>query len=150
MNSTCLAYEEYCSLSVTRVWTRVWASIFHIWFSLYRRPAFYVYFVIKFMCAAVILRLDLEFKKPSETVVKDFKAIITTPEISMFLLMTFLAGNLVLYILIDATLRTKQEPLSFYYFITNYCFCSNMLKVLSTLYEVSFDAVSVHVVNLYR
>ncbi|KAA0185186.1 hypothetical protein HAZT_HAZT007759, partial [Hyalella azteca] len=56
------------------------------------RPAFYVYFAVKLICTAIILTMNLEFKKPSERVIKDFKSIITNQEIFCFLVMCFVAG----------------------------------------------------------
>ncbi|KAF2367900.1 Major facilitator superfamily associated domain [Trinorchestia longiramus] len=56
------------------------------------RPAFYLYFAVKLICAGVILMMNLEFKQPSQRVIKDFTSAITNYEICCFLIMCFVAG----------------------------------------------------------
>ncbi|XP_076033207.1 major facilitator superfamily domain-containing protein 6-like [Oratosquilla oratoria] len=55
-------------------------------------PAFYMYFCIKMVAAGIILLVNLEFKKPSNSVLKDFKKIIVQPQIITFLSVMLVSG----------------------------------------------------------
>ncbi|KAK8392898.1 hypothetical protein O3P69_013132 [Scylla paramamosain] len=56
------------------------------------RPAFYLYCALKVMGAAVILFLDLDFRKPSNKVLKDFRGLLKKPEILAFLVVMLISG----------------------------------------------------------
>lgn len=57
------------------------------------RPAFYLYFALKVVGAIVILFLDLNFRKPSNKVLKDFRGLLKTPEIIAFLIVMLISGT---------------------------------------------------------
>ncbi|KAL7638051.1 UNVERIFIED_CONTAM: hypothetical protein RMT77_011676 [Armadillidium vulgare] len=57
------------------------------------RPCFYMYCIIQLVCALSFLWIDLNFKQPSESVMKDFKGLITQPIIIVFLLYILSTGT---------------------------------------------------------
>ncbi|XP_045110371.1 major facilitator superfamily domain-containing protein 6-like isoform X2 [Portunus trituberculatus] len=56
------------------------------------RPAFYLYCALKVVGAVVILFLDLDFRKPSNKVLKDFRGLLKKPEILAFLVVMLISG----------------------------------------------------------
>jgi len=56
-------------------------------------PVFYTFFVMRIICALLILKLNLSFKKPAKRVFKDLGKLIIKPHIFMFLVIFFLCGS---------------------------------------------------------
>ncbi|XP_037783152.1 major facilitator superfamily domain-containing protein 6-B-like isoform X2 [Penaeus monodon] len=56
------------------------------------RPAFFLYFALKLAGSICILFLKLDFKIPSNRVMKDFRAIVKKPEIITFLMVMLISG----------------------------------------------------------
>ncbi|XP_045105276.1 major facilitator superfamily domain-containing protein 6-A-like isoform X2 [Portunus trituberculatus] len=56
------------------------------------RPSFILYCSLKLVCGVIILFLDMEFRKPSERVTRDFKTLLRNPEVVTFLLIMFVSG----------------------------------------------------------
>ena len=59
--------------------------------------AFYLYFGLKIISAIIILKVDLDFKKPSKHVVKDFKSLLKQGEIVVFIIVIFISGNIITF-----------------------------------------------------
>ncbi|XP_068213541.1 LOW QUALITY PROTEIN: major facilitator superfamily domain-containing protein 6-A-like [Palaemon carinicauda] len=57
------------------------------------RPAFYVYCFMKVLAAIIILFVDLDFRQPSNRVLKDFRMLIKKPEIVSFLAVMLITGT---------------------------------------------------------
>lgn len=57
------------------------------------RPAFYVYCCLKELAAIIILFVDLDFRQPSNKVIKDFRMLIKKPEIVTFLTAMLITGT---------------------------------------------------------
>ncbi|XP_045495016.1 major facilitator superfamily domain-containing protein 6-A-like [Colias croceus] len=57
------------------------------------RPAFYLYAVLKVLCGALMLSLDLEFKKPAKTLVKDVITVFKSFEILALLIACVVMGT---------------------------------------------------------
>ncbi|XP_064091536.1 uncharacterized protein LOC135205117 isoform X2 [Macrobrachium nipponense] len=57
------------------------------------RPAFYVYCCLKELAAIIILFVDLDFRQPSNKVIKDFRMLIKKPEIVSFLTVMLITGT---------------------------------------------------------
>jgi len=55
-------------------------------------PVFYLFFVLRFISALLILKLNLSFKKPAKKMFKNLGRLIIKPHILMFLVMFFLCG----------------------------------------------------------
>lgn len=56
-------------------------------------PAFYLYCGLKVLAAVLILFVDLDFRQPSNRVVKDFRFLLKQPEIIIFLLVMLISGT---------------------------------------------------------
>lgn len=56
------------------------------------RPAFFLYFALKLAGSICILFLKLDFKMPSNRVMKDFRSIVKKPEIITFLMVMLISG----------------------------------------------------------
>ncbi|RXG56249.1 hypothetical protein Avbf_09910 [Armadillidium vulgare] len=55
------------------------------------KPVFYMFCVIEMVCALFFLRVNLDFKTPSENVLKNFKTLIIQPRVIVFLI--FILSN---------------------------------------------------------
>merc|ERR1719225_2336743 len=55
-------------------------------------PIFYIFFVMRLISAALILKLNLSFKKPAKKVFKNLWKLIIKPHIFMFLIVFFVCG----------------------------------------------------------
>jgi len=55
-------------------------------------PVFYLFFVLRFISALLVLKLNLTFKKPAKKMFKNLGKLIVKPHMLMFLLMFFLCG----------------------------------------------------------
>eukprot|EP00092_Neocalanus_flemingeri_P040495 GFUD01044100.1.p1 GENE.GFUD01044100.1~~GFUD01044100.1.p1 ORF type:complete len:708 (+),score=166.26 GFUD01044100.1:153-2276(+) len=56
-------------------------------------PVFYIFFVMRIICALLILKLNLSFKQPAKKVFKNLGKLIMKPHIFMFLIIFFLCGS---------------------------------------------------------
>nr|XP_053644364.1 major facilitator superfamily domain-containing protein 6-A-like [Cherax quadricarinatus]XP_053644365.1 major facilitator superfamily domain-containing protein 6-A-like [Cherax quadricarinatus] len=56
-------------------------------------PAFYLYCCLKVVAAVLILFVNMDFREPSSTVVKDFRFLLRQPEILTFLLVMLVSGT---------------------------------------------------------
>merc|ERR1719225_16125 len=57
-------------------------------------PIFYIFFVMRLISAALILKLNLSFKKPAKKVFKNLWKLIMRPNILMFLIIFFVCGTI--------------------------------------------------------
>jgi len=57
-------------------------------------PVFYIFFVMRIICALLILKLNLSFKQPAKRIFKDLGKLIIKPHIFMFLIIFFLCGSI--------------------------------------------------------
>ena len=57
-------------------------------------PVFYTFFVMRAICALLILKLDLAFKPPTKKLFKNVGKLLVKPHILIFLVMFFLAGSI--------------------------------------------------------
>jgi len=57
-------------------------------------PVFYIFFAMRIICALLVLKLNLSFKKPAERIFKDLGKLIMRPHIFMFLIIFFMCGSI--------------------------------------------------------
>jgi len=57
-------------------------------------PIFYTFFIMRLISAALILKLNLSFKKPAKKVFKNLGKLIIKPHILMFLIVFFVCGSI--------------------------------------------------------
>jgi len=57
-------------------------------------PVFYIFFAMRIICALLVLKLNLSFKKPAERIFKDLGKLIMKPHIFMFLIIFFMCGSI--------------------------------------------------------
>merc|ERR1719430_629300 len=55
-------------------------------------PVFWIFFIMRLICAGLILKLNLSFKKPAKKVFKNLCKLICQPHIFMFLVIFFICG----------------------------------------------------------
>merc|ERR1719430_1787486 len=55
-------------------------------------PVFWIFFAMRVICACLILKLNLSFKKPAKKVFKNLGKLIIQPHIFMFLIIFFICG----------------------------------------------------------